>query len=293
MVVALVGASLSMLLLSACASWEVRRAQHARASLGDRLYVERTGEGDETVVFIPGVLGSTRYWRAAEFEPEGRRLLYVDLLGFGRSPWPDHGYSLDDHVNALRRTLLDEGATRRITLVAHSFGTLVASEYASRYPDDVERLFLFGAPVYTTTGEARKDVGRISWLAGLTVRAPLLARFVCIVHNALGYRAATMAAAMRRDLPVEVARDGALHFWPSLNGTIHEALLRHPFGESVRGIGPKIVFIHGKQDDVAPLMRVKALAQANGSALIVTDDTHRSYWRGARAIVHFPRAPSD
>jgi pimeloyl-ACP methyl ester carboxylesterase len=102
-----------------------------------------------------------------------------------------------------------------------------------------------------------------------------------------------MAAAMRRDLPVEVARDGALHFWPSLNGTIHEALLRHPFGESVRGIGPKIVFIHGKQDDVAPLMRVKALAQANGSALIVTDDTHRSYWRGARAIVHFPRAPSD
>ena len=206
----------------ACETLAVRRAQRARASLGDRLHVEAIGSGPRTIVFLPGLLGSTRYWRAAGLTPIGgaSRFLYVDLLGFGRSPWPDHGYTLDDHVMALRRTLIHEQATSRVTLVAHSFGALVAVEYAARFPDGIDRLVLFGAPVYRSPDEARQGVGHMSWLAGITIRGRPIARLVCFFHNALSPIAVPVAVLLRRDLPSDVARDGTLHFWPSLDGTI-------------------------------------------------------------------------
>ena len=279
----------------ACETVAVRRAQRARAPLGDRLYVEAIGEGPRTVVFLPGLLGSTRYWRAAGLAPVGgvSRFLYVDLLGFGRSPWPDSGYTLDDHVMALRRTLVHEGATRHVTLVAHSFGALVAAEYAARFPDEIDRLVLFGAPVYRSADEARREAGRISWLAGLAVGARPAARIVCVFHNAMGPCAAFMAARLRPDLPPNVARDGALHFWPSFDGTIQNAILCHPMTESLRGSGLDITFVHGARDRVAPLDRVRAIAVGHGARFMQTADDHGSYWRSAGAVLVGVGVPLD
>jgi pimeloyl-ACP methyl ester carboxylesterase len=50
-------------------------------------------------------------------------------------------------MGALRRTLAAAGATRRVMLFAHSLGTLLAACYAERYPEEVDRLLLLGAPV--------------------------------------------------------------------------------------------------------------------------------------------------
>jgi len=270
----------------ACESFAVHRAQRARAALGDRLYVEAAGSGSRVIVFLPGLLGSTHYWRAAGLTPrDGTQFLYIDLLGFGRSPWPDRGYTLDDHVMALRRTLLHEGAVRNVTIVAHSFGALVATEYASRFPEEVDHLILFGSPVYRSSEEARRDVGGMSWLAGLTVQGRPLARIVCALHNAIGPISALIAARFRPDLPSDVARDGALHFWPSLDGTIRDAILCHPITESLRRTRANITFVHGARDQVAPMERVRLVANEYHARLIETDDTHGTYYRSAPPLL--------
>lgn len=271
----------------ACETFAVRRAQRARASLGDRLYVEPVGSGARTIVFLPGLLGSTRYWRAAGLAPVGgaSRFLYVDLLGFGRSPWPNDGYALDDHVMALRRTLVHENATSRVTLIAHSFGALVAAEYAARFPDGIDRVMLFGAPVYRSADEARREVGGMSWLAGMTVRGRPIARIICTLHNALGPVAMPVAAWLRPDLPAEVARDGTLHFWPSLDGTIRNAILRHPLTDSLRRTRSPITFVHGNHDRVAPIDRVRTVTAEHGAEFIETAGDHGSYWRTAGPLL--------
>lgn len=78
----------------------------------------------------------------------------MDALGFGHSPWPEADYTLEDHLGALRRTLVAAGATRRVTLVGHSAGAILAAWYAARYPEEVERLYLLGTPVFRDRREA-------------------------------------------------------------------------------------------------------------------------------------------
>ena len=73
------------------------------------------------------------------------QMVYFDQRGAGRSerPWSGH-YQLDtlvDDIEALRKVL----AVPRISLIGHSFGGLLALEYAARYPNNVSRLILVGA----------------------------------------------------------------------------------------------------------------------------------------------------
>jgi len=267
--------------------------QGTHEMVGDeQLYTEVTGEGERTIVFLPGLLGSTSYWKAAKLDTlgTGTRLIYLDELGFGRSPWPDIDYTLDAHLDAIRRTLVAQGATHHVTIVAHSFGTILAAYYAERYPDEVEALYLFGTPVYSDDAEAKRHVGEMSGLAGLLVKSRPLARIVCAVHNGLMPISSRLAPYMRKDLPPEVARDGALHFWPSLVGSVYNVILTKPIETPLRLLGSKVTFVHGKLDTVTEIKRVRSLATEIQARFIVTDDVHASYWKDARSVLDSARS---
>ena len=68
------------------------------------LFVERWGEHGPTVVFLHGIGGSSRYWRGLAAGSDGNRATAPDLLGFGRSPWPESArYDMDDHLGRWSR----------------------------------------------------------------------------------------------------------------------------------------------------------------------------------------------
>lgn len=274
------------LLLAACSSFNVHRARVAREHLGDLLYVERSGSGDPVVV-LPGLMGSTRYWAHAGFDTlaPSRTVIFVDELGFGKSPWPDVGYTLDDHLGALRRTLVREGATSRVTIVAHSFGTILASYYAARYPEEVDRLYLLGTPVFRTPAEARERMAAMSFFAALYSRSRALAMLACVMQDALQPAAIRLAPRVMRDMPAEVAEDGTLHFWPSLDGSIRNVILSRPIEEPLRVIGSRVTFIHGHRDPVTPMTRLREVASAIGARLIEVQGDHGSYVGEATTIV--------
>lgn len=248
-----------------------------------QLYAEIEGAGERTIVFLPGLLGSTSYWKAAKLERwgQGARLIYLDELGFGRSPWPEIDYTLDDHLDAIRRTLEAHGATSHVTIVGHSFGTILAAHYADRYPNEVEALYLFGTPVYSDETDARKHVGAMSGLAGLLVKSRPLARVVCAIHNGLMPISSRLAPYMRKDLPKEVASDGALHFWPSLVGSVYNVILTKPIDVPLRSYQGAVTFIHTPDDEVTEIARVRVLAEEVGATMIESSGTHAAYWRTA------------
>ena len=73
------------------------------------------------------------------------RMVYLDQRGSGRSerPWND-AYSLAllvDDLEQLRRAW----GVEKLALVGHSFGTIVALEYAAAHPEHVERVVLASA----------------------------------------------------------------------------------------------------------------------------------------------------
>ena len=126
------------------------------------LYSVETGTSGPQVVFLPGLGGTTRYWQEhLETLPQSRRVLLVDLLGFGESPKPWTRYSVEQHVAALHHLLKERG---RFTLVGHSMGSLLALAYAAHYPHQVERLVLFSVPYFGSKDKALSYFGSQSAL---------------------------------------------------------------------------------------------------------------------------------
>lgn len=125
---------------------DLRAGVHEVVVNGVRLWYRVAGAADgPTVVFLHGGPGanSQRFASLVGDRLEcAVRMVYLDQRGSGRSerPWTD-AYSVEllvDDVEGLRQTL----GVEQIALIGHSFGTLVALEYAAAHPDHVARVVL-------------------------------------------------------------------------------------------------------------------------------------------------------
>ncbi len=113
-------------------SW---RRRGARVSLlGRSFFVVRAGAGERTpLVLVHGFPTSSHDWSAAlPLLAETRRVLAIDLLGFGLSdkPWP-HDYTIGEQTDVVEAWLAQEGVTRAHVL-AHDMGDTVIQELLAR-----------------------------------------------------------------------------------------------------------------------------------------------------------------
>ncbi len=221
------------------------------------LHIENHGDGDKTIVFIPGLGGTTRYWRNS-IGPlvVNHRVVLVDLLGFGASPKPWTRYSIDRHVAELNDAL---GSFGRITLVGHSLGALLAVAYAARYHDQVANVVLISMPYFGSEAAAYRYLrsGKVKW--GYLYTNVALAMITCILTRRVFGR---LLPYIRRDMPREVAEDLVKHTWRSSTSSLWEVVYRYDAAEDLRKLGTqtRVLMIHGRDDDVAPFAAIKRLA---------------------------------
>jgi pimeloyl-ACP methyl ester carboxylesterase len=76
------------------------------------------------------------------------RVVAINLMGCGNSAAPDIDYTVDDHVESIRKTLFRKGLFLPFTLVGHSMGGIIAARFAARYGNWVKRLVMVGTPIY-------------------------------------------------------------------------------------------------------------------------------------------------
>lgn len=118
------------------------------------------GEPAATVVFVHGIGNTGAAWDGAIADlPHNVRVITVDLLGFGVSPKPEWlRYNVREQARALRATLRSLRVHGRLIIVGHSLGTLIAIEYAKRYPHHTSQLILCAPPLYTSAETKRGGV---------------------------------------------------------------------------------------------------------------------------------------
>jgi 3-oxoadipate enol-lactonase len=105
------------------------------------VYVEETGSGP-TVLFVHAGIADSRMWDPQwESFAAGRRLLRVDLAGFGRTPIEEGPLTPAADVVVL----LDERRLSGVSLVGSSMGGRVSLEVAIARPDLVGALVLVGS----------------------------------------------------------------------------------------------------------------------------------------------------
>ena len=113
------------------------------------------------VVYVHGGPGQGSQSFAALAGPaleRSQRMVYLDQRGSGRSekPWTN-AYSVDLMVDDLEKLRRHWGAPR-IALIGHSFGTVVALEYAKAYPKQTAALVLAaGVPDLPAAGKIQCD----------------------------------------------------------------------------------------------------------------------------------------
>lgn len=115
---------------------------------GARIHYRVLGSAPDTIVAVHGGPGAGMHAVLPELEPLAERhtVVFYDQRGGGRSELPADTTLLDarwfvEDLEAVRRYF----GLERMTLVAHSFGSILVASYAEERPDRVERMVFFGA----------------------------------------------------------------------------------------------------------------------------------------------------
>lgn len=127
-------------------------------SLADAdLYYQCLGaSGSKPVIMLHGLLlgnSATWYFGAASALAKTHRVVVYDLRGHGMSGKASEGYDLKTMVADLK-ALIDsqDFASKRVSLVGHSYGALIALHFAKAYPEQVDKLVLVEGPLPPARG---------------------------------------------------------------------------------------------------------------------------------------------
>lgn len=110
------------------------------------LYVRELGTGKETVIVIHGGFGANHDYMLDAInglENKYHFILY-DQRGSLLSPAPKEKLTFQKNVNDLD-LLINQLGCKKVKIMAHSMGTLIAMEYLQHHPEKVSNLVLIGA----------------------------------------------------------------------------------------------------------------------------------------------------
>jgi pimeloyl-ACP methyl ester carboxylesterase len=236
-----------------------RAVQAWRPATGDRrrlgaLSVRVAGSGPRSFLLLHGLAGSGDTFGAAYDRLAAHGQLVVpDLLGFGQSM--DGGrtaFGLAAHLDALDAMVEGLGvAAGPLAIGGHSMGGVLALCWAARRPERVERVVVWGAPLYRSPAEAERYVRAMGIMGRFfALDTPLTQAacgWMCRHRRISGWIAVLVAPS----LPVALAKQGVLHTWPSYRDAMNEIVLGADWAGALRGLdaaGVPVVLAAGRRD---------------------------------------------
>jgi pimeloyl-ACP methyl ester carboxylesterase len=151
-------------------------AQTQTAEVGtDRLNYVDIGTGDLPVLFLHGLGGNWTAW-LENLHPvaRSRRVVAVDLPGFGRSRPSSDGISIPGYARTIER-FCDAVGLERFIVVGSSLGGWVAAELALRMPERIQGMVLVDAAGIVPTWLERTKA--VNMMRGAALGAPHAPRF--------------------------------------------------------------------------------------------------------------------
>ncbi|WP_031362983.1 alpha/beta fold hydrolase [Caballeronia sordidicola] len=131
---------------AAHAATSPRIKDHSINTNGVELHYVEAGHGSGTpVVLLHGYAESSHMWLPLIQQLDDRRVVIApDLPGAGASSMPETGYdkkTMAQDIHAMVHAL----GYRKVKIVGHDIGLMVAYAYAAQYPDEVESITLMDA----------------------------------------------------------------------------------------------------------------------------------------------------
>ncbi|RFS16288.1 alpha/beta fold hydrolase [Emticicia sp. C21] len=140
--------------MSASTDWFLRTGNSQNSPL---IYVKEMGIGKDTIVMLHGGWGGSHdeLVDAVRNLSDKFHFIFYEQRGSLRSPCSDSLISFDAHMEDLEK-LRKELNIKKMTLVGHSMGGLLAGAYTARYPERIKKLILL-APAYLKEPLSNED----------------------------------------------------------------------------------------------------------------------------------------
>jgi pimeloyl-ACP methyl ester carboxylesterase len=233
------------------------RLQTARVAGAELNYVDvgpEDGSDLAPVVLVHGLAGQWQNW--LENIPRlalERRVIALDLPGFGLSPMPDAPITIPGYARNVE-ALCEQLGLGAVELVGNSMGGFISAELAITQPARVERLVLVSAAGISTSALAAAPLLTLGRAAAATTaygatRHRQIARRPTARHLAL-LLVARHPSLLRPDLVYEGFLKGASKpgFLDALGAT-----LAYDFRERLPQIGCPTLVVWGEKDAVIPV----------------------------------------
>ena len=257
-----------------------QRARQGLLSLEDaRLFYEVVGEG-EPIIVVHGGPGLDHNYLQPGLDALATRntLIYYDQRGTGRSSaaLDSSAINIDafiEDIDALRQALGYE----RVTLLGHSWGAVVALEYASRHPEALQSLILMN-PVEpgarfrdqqaarqraALTVEDSTELATLTATEGFGARDPATVSQVYRVMFRQALRDRARIDELDLDLAEPTAKNGA-----DVGRLLGESMGEVDWWDRLPQIRVPTLVLHGRYD-LIPMQMSQALAASLGQGRVV------------------------
>ena len=109
------------------------------------VHYEALGRG-RPLLFLHGWVGSWRYWiPVMQAASAGFRTYAIDIWGFGDTAKDNTRYNIDTQLELLEK-FIDQMGIRRMAVIGHGLGAVLAVMFAKKKPDLVDRLMTISYP---------------------------------------------------------------------------------------------------------------------------------------------------
>lgn len=196
---------------------------------GGLVHYEAFGRG-MPVLFLHGWLGSWRYWMSTmEAISDKNRTYALDLWGFGDSDKSEERFTILDYVALIDKFIENRGmGDLPLTIIGHALGAIVALEFASQYPERVNKIMAISLPIHSEAIN-RKSLD----ISNNSVVAKMLGRRQQITHKEVQQEA-------------EKTRDGVITIsLDSLNQVDVRSLIQNTAQKK-----KMLLAVYGEKDDV-------------------------------------------
>lgn len=267
-----------------CTAWHKSEDLFVRLG-GKGAAVSSNEDGDDSennVIFIHGFLSSSSFWSETVFPvfsdnlKSTHRLFAVDVLGFGKSPKPtDCHYSNADHIQMIRKSVIDRYKLKKYHLVAHSMGCTIALSLAGQDPGAVRSVTLISPPYYPAMSGSQPSLYLLKQVAPRKIWPTValghsimswyehLGRVVCLVvcknhrfwEPVLSF---TCNKILRWRVPHFLVHDFMQHThntaWHNFHNTICSGAYTTEWSmKALQKAGKHVRVIHGDDDNICPL----------------------------------------
>jgi cis-3-alkyl-4-acyloxetan-2-one decarboxylase len=253
---------------------------------GPKLHVAVDRGSGPAVVLLHGIASSSvTFDNVVPLLGSTRRVIALDLLGFGHSPTPPEAtYSLEEHVAALSRTLKSLRLSGPFTLVGHSLGALISARYAAENPAKVKHLILIAPPVYVPGETVLDPIERIQMDAyrGL----------YDFMRQNRGFTEAS-AKALARLLPIKNALEVTEKNWRAVSLSLEKCIESQTTVTDIAQVKVPVDVIYGTRDPFMAPAGLRVIERMRGvSTTRVEGEDHLVRPGLAREIVRLVEHPS-